>query len=288
MIRKLTEALVVVASSVLLVGCPPGTSNFPASNILDLINQKRAAKGCAPVSGNNQLRAAAEKHAVDIRDHPGHFGTPGTNPPLNNIHVGTDGSTDETRIAAAGYSPKSRWGEIIYWASVRRTTPRRQPSIGGCTAMTIGKTSKTVTSRMPASVCSIPVEFNILPSWTSRPTDRQRTALPGKLWPARRSHAGLGPGNGDLPEAPRRVCGEESSKGRGCADIVEEVRCWQRGWRLSMGGRTEAFALHAGLGAGIGISFASLRRFWAAAARWNSSRAPFGLVVAGGRASGCA
>ena len=117
MIRKLTEALVVVASSVFLVGCPPGTSNLPASNILDLINQKRAAKGCTPVSGNNQLRAAAEKHAVDIRDHPGHFGTPGTNPPLNNIHVGTDGSTDETRIAAAGYSPKSRWGEIIYWAS---------------------------------------------------------------------------------------------------------------------------------------------------------------------------
>ena len=27
---------------------------------------------------------------------------------------------------------------------------------------------------------------------------------------------------------------------------------------------------------GIGISLASLRRFWAAAARWNSSRAPFG------------
>src|ERR1700720_2048618 len=29
-------------------------------------------------------------------------------------------------------------------------------------------------------------------------------------------------------------------------------------------------------GIGIGISLASLRRFWAVAARWNSSRAPFG------------
>src|SRR5947208_3289233 len=29
-------------------------------------------------------------------------------------------------------------------------------------------------------------------------------------------------------------------------------------------------------GAGTGISLASLRRFWAVAARWNSSRAPFG------------
>src|SRR5437879_13649214 len=28
--------------------------------------------------------------------------------------------------------------------------------------------------------------------------------------------------------------------------------------------------------AGAGISIASLRRFWAVAARWNSSRAPFG------------
>src|SRR5204863_9304424 len=30
------------------------------------------------------------------------------------------------------------------------------------------------------------------------------------------------------------------------------------------------------VGVGIGISMASLRRFWAVAARWNSSRAPFG------------
>lgn len=32
----------------------------------------------------------------------------------------------------------------------------------------------------------------------------------------------------------------------------------------------------AGVSAGAGISLASLRRFWAVAARWNSSRAPFG------------
>src|SRR5437660_12754508 len=32
----------------------------------------------------------------------------------------------------------------------------------------------------------------------------------------------------------------------------------------------------AGIGAGAGISLASFRRFWAVAARWNSSRAPFG------------
>jgi uncharacterized protein YkwD len=116
MMCRLTGALVIVASSVLLSGCPPGTGSLPASNLLDLINQKRAAAGCAPVSGNDQLRVAAENHAVDIRDHPGHFGAPGTKPP-NDIHVGTDNSTIETRISAAGYSPKSRWGEIVYTAA---------------------------------------------------------------------------------------------------------------------------------------------------------------------------
>src|SRR5215467_7735073 len=32
----------------------------------------------------------------------------------------------------------------------------------------------------------------------------------------------------------------------------------------------------AAIGGGTGISLASLRRFWVVAARWNSSRAPFG------------
>ena len=69
------------------------------------------------MSGNEQLRVAAERHAVDIRDYPAHFGPPGTNPPLADIHTGTDGSNGGSRIAAAGYSPLSSWGEIIYWAS---------------------------------------------------------------------------------------------------------------------------------------------------------------------------
>ena len=85
-------------------------------NLLDLINDKRVAHGCGEVSGNDQLRVAAEQHAVDIRDHPAHFGPPGTDPPLADIHTGTDGSNGGSRIAAAGYNPLSRWGEIIYWA----------------------------------------------------------------------------------------------------------------------------------------------------------------------------
>ena len=37
--------------------------------------------------------------------------------PLNDIHTGTDGSNPGARIAAAGYSPISLWGEIVYTAS---------------------------------------------------------------------------------------------------------------------------------------------------------------------------
>jgi uncharacterized protein YkwD len=115
--RILTVLGVAAASSAVLTACATGTSNVPGTNLLNLINDKRVAHGCPKVSGNEQLRVAAERHAVDIRDHPAHFGPPGTNPPLADIHKGTDGSTVGPRIAAAGYSPLSHGGEIIYWAS---------------------------------------------------------------------------------------------------------------------------------------------------------------------------
>lgn len=114
--RILTMLVVAAALSAMLAACDPGTSNVPAEKLLDLINDKRVAHGCGKVSGNAQLLKAANRHAVDIRDNPGHFGTPGTNPPLADIHTGTDGSNGGSRIAAAGYSPVSSWGEIIYWA----------------------------------------------------------------------------------------------------------------------------------------------------------------------------
>jgi len=115
--RGILTALVVAAViSAVLTACATGTSSLPGTNMLNLINDKRVAHGCPKVSGNERLRMAAERHAVDIRDHPAHFGSPGTNPPLADIHTGTDGSNGGSRIAAAGYSPLSRWGEIIYWA----------------------------------------------------------------------------------------------------------------------------------------------------------------------------
>jgi len=116
--RKAIDRIVLaVESTALITTCAcAGTSSLPGQDILDLINEKRIAHGCNTVSGDDQLRAAAERHAVDIRDHPQHFGSPGTNPPLSDIHRGTDGTDGGARIAAAGYSPLLEWGEIIYWA----------------------------------------------------------------------------------------------------------------------------------------------------------------------------
>lgn len=114
--RILTALVVAAALSAVLTACDPGAPSLPAQKLLDLINDKRVAHGCGKVYGNEQLRVAAERHAVDIRDHPQHFGPVGSNPPLADIHTGTDGSNGGSRIAAAGYSPVSHWGEIIYWA----------------------------------------------------------------------------------------------------------------------------------------------------------------------------
>lgn len=88
--------------------CGPGTSTVPGSTLLDLVNQRRAAAGCPAVSGDDQLRAAADRHVVDMRDHPAVRDDPN--------HIGSDGSTIAQRIAAAGYAPVSRFGEIMYYA----------------------------------------------------------------------------------------------------------------------------------------------------------------------------
>ena len=68
-------------------------------------------------------------------------------------------------------------------------------------------------------------------------------------------------------------------EGRLWGDSVEEV-CFEvlrrRGSAVATMFVSGASPQVAEVGVGIGISMASLRRFWAVAARWNSSRAPFG------------
>ena len=102
-ISAITASLLATASA-----CP-GTSSVPGQEILDLINAERAEVGCPAVTGNSQLRAAAERHAADMRDNPAVRSDP--------HHLGSDGSTPSQRIEQAGYTPVSRTGEIMYWAS---------------------------------------------------------------------------------------------------------------------------------------------------------------------------
>jgi len=117
-IRRAVLGIFIVTSLIAtLSACPSGTSSVPGSSVLDLINEKRAAAQCSPVGGDDNLRSAADRHAVDIRDHPSLFGAPGSTNPAHDIHTGSDGSSPSERIKDAGFSPASRTGEIIYTAS---------------------------------------------------------------------------------------------------------------------------------------------------------------------------
>lgn len=108
-VRAATIALAVGAAVLTSANtCQPGTSNQPASTLFDLVNAKHLAAGCGPLTGDERLRVAAERHAVDMRDHPTTVATdPG--------HIGSDGSTIGQRISDAGYAA-SKYGEIMYYA----------------------------------------------------------------------------------------------------------------------------------------------------------------------------
>jgi uncharacterized protein YkwD len=90
---------VVLALTGTLLGAPAIASADPDSNLLNLINQQRAKAQppCGPLSQNPQLAAAADRLAKDTRA---------------NGHTGSDGSTEGTRVTAAGYN-WSALGEIL-------------------------------------------------------------------------------------------------------------------------------------------------------------------------------
>ena len=79
-----------------------------ASVVIDLVNQERDTAGCNPVTANAQLTAAALGHSTDMA--------------LNDFtsHTGSDGSSPEDRVTAAGYDFISA-GENIAWGF---TTPQ--------------------------------------------------------------------------------------------------------------------------------------------------------------------
>jgi uncharacterized protein YkwD len=110
-----TVLLAAVALSA-VAACTGGDA--PGPTLLDLINEKRRAVGCGPVRNDENLGRAAERHAVDIRDHPEIVAQPDpSRPNYHDPHVGSDGSTIAQRITAAGFTPASRVGEIAYVAT---------------------------------------------------------------------------------------------------------------------------------------------------------------------------
>ena len=70
--------------------------------LLGLINDHRAANGRTALARQDQLDAAATRHAQDEAEH------------TFSDHTGSDGSTPDQRIADTGYT-FSWWGENIYY-----------------------------------------------------------------------------------------------------------------------------------------------------------------------------
>ena len=77
-----------------------------ASDLLNRINALRRQNRLAPLELNDALNAAAQRHSQDMAN-------------TGNVdHTGSDGSTPEQRIDAAGYAPRHTWGENIYGGGI--------------------------------------------------------------------------------------------------------------------------------------------------------------------------
>jgi len=79
---------------------PTPSASSDADQVLALVNTERAKEGCAPVTGNDQLTTAAQRHSEDMAAHD-YFS-----------HTSQDGSDPGERITAAGYR-WSTYGENI-------------------------------------------------------------------------------------------------------------------------------------------------------------------------------
>jgi hypothetical protein len=86
-----------------------GAESGDAAQVLSLVNQARVNVGLPPLAVNPLLTSAAQAHADDMARNGVTIG-----------HNGSDGSTPERRILAAGYHGYS-WGPIVgeNWAAYR-------------------------------------------------------------------------------------------------------------------------------------------------------------------------
>ncbi len=108
----LSAALATLARPPSVLAAEPGSSvavapaaqtaaDDVAQRVVDLTNQERAKAGLPPLTLDPALSSAALAHSQDMADHD-YFS-----------HTGSDGSTVDQRIKAAGYSPLWAYGENI-------------------------------------------------------------------------------------------------------------------------------------------------------------------------------
>lgn len=78
--------------------------------MMQAINAARTSRGVHALAASDLLAAAAARHAQDMATHPGI------------VHVGSDGSSIEGRIRAAGYAPVA-FGEVVAWGWAGEVAP---------------------------------------------------------------------------------------------------------------------------------------------------------------------
>lgn len=81
--------------------------NDHALAMLQAINAARVERGLHALTADEQLAAAAQGHAADLRDNPALIAS-------GQYHTGSDGSTIGERIARAGYVA-ARYAEVTAW-----------------------------------------------------------------------------------------------------------------------------------------------------------------------------
>ncbi|RLC85001.1 MAG: hypothetical protein DRI79_12005 [Chloroflexi bacterium] len=87
---------IVLIAGLILAALPAGAQEpDPVATWLALVNEARLDEGLAPYAASTLLNAGAQRHADDIAANG--FTDP------NNVHLGSDGSTPQQRIAEAGY-----------------------------------------------------------------------------------------------------------------------------------------------------------------------------------------
>ncbi|GAB1815883.1 CAP domain-containing protein [Mycobacterium sp. MUNTM1] len=114
MARKV-EIIAVFAILSAFITTPATLSGFVAhaddsgTALYSGINQLRP--GCGPINDDPRLIEAAQRHADDMLRN----GVSG--------HIGSDGSSPQARITAAGY--RSRYsGEVVFWGTGSAATPQ--------------------------------------------------------------------------------------------------------------------------------------------------------------------